>query len=474
MVGTHGSAQSVIDCISRHDACFLDLRFTDIKGVLHSTSVRTDFVTEQTLSRGFSIDGSSFRCWKSSHDSELTLLPDYKTAALDPRIEEPTVALICDVQDAGGEPYSRDPRHAARRAERYMHSFEGIDDFRIGIELEFFMFDSARFESSYNRASFEVDDAEADYNSNTTYTNGNLANRSQLGDGLHSMAPADRSRSIRDDIVMELGRAGIPVMKHHHEASPAQHEISINHDGLLSSADRVQIAKYLARRVGFEHGKSVTFMPKPVSLGTGSGMHVNVSLKNAGISALASTDDAPISRHLRFFLGGLLLHGQALNAFCNASTNSYRRLASRSKSGLSLSYGLGNRDAAIRIPKAQNESDNRLEIRFPDATANPYLAFAAILMAGLDGLENSIEPGAASPPPSAGNPQAARAEVPHSRMASSLEGALAALNADRAFLLKGDVFSNGLINAFVLSKDAEIRANSLAPTPQEFQHYYSC
>ena len=466
--------ETILEQIVNEQIEFIDLRFTDIRGIWHSFSLSSDHVTKENWVDGFTFDGSSFESWVDTQKSDLVLIPDPCTAMLDPMQKTPTVCLICSIQDTTKATFARDPRSTASRAEEYLKSFNIFNGIHIGPELEFFMFDDVKFESAYNKGFFEVDDVEGHYNSGREYPNGNLGNRSNLGYGLHDLEPADRSRYIREEIAVQLRKAGVPVTKHHHEGAASQHEIGIVHAGLVKSADRIQMAKYVAKNVAFRHGKSLTFMPKPVSLGTGSGMHLNISLIQDGISVFHGKNYANLSKEALFFVGGIFKHGKALNAICNASTNSYKRLSSLSAGGLSFTYGAMNRASAVRIPHISNKDDSRVEIRFPDASANPYLAFAAIVMAGLDGIEHSIDPG---------KPQESNTAMPMNQaqiggnagsMACSLSESLTCLNEDRSFLLRGGVFTNAQINAYLLSKNPDIQAANMAPTPIEFQNYYLC
>lgn len=467
------SAESVWDLIRRQEIEFIDLRFTDLRGMWHGVTFMPDQLSEHRLKNGISFDGSSYDGWASPSRSDLMLMPDPDSAFVDPMRASPTLVLLCGVQTANGQDFPVDPRAALKRAEDYASSFKSITGASVGAELEFFLFDDVRYESEYNRGSYYVDDVEAQYNSNRAYADGNLGNRSFLGQGLHDLPPADRSRDAREAIVAALGRSGVEVTKLHREGAAAQHEIGLRHGPLLASADKIQVAKYVSRNAAFKAGKSLTFMPKPVALGCGSGLHINVSLNRKNKNTFSGEGYGGLARDAQYFIGGLLQHGATLNALCNASTNSYKRLVPMVSMGMSYGYGYQNRKAIIRVPHFSDPADARVEVRFPDATANPYLAIAAIVMAGLDGIENSIDPGRpqdeneshATPPPGAHQ---------QGRMAANLGEALAVLNEDRQFLMKGGVFSNALINAYLIAKNADVVASASVPTPVEFQNYYAC
>ena len=465
--------EAVLELIRREEIDFIDLRFTDLRGMWHGVTMTPEQLSLHRLKSGVPFDGSSYDGWTRPSQSDLVLIPDLDSAFVDPTRASATLVLLCGVETTDRSDFSVDPRSVLKRAEDYASRFKSITGASVGAELEFFLFDDVRYENEYNRGSYYVDDVEAQYNSNQTYAGGNLGNRSILGQGLHDLPPADRGRDVREAIVKALKCSGVEVTKLHREGAAAQHEIGLAHGALLASADKIQVAKYVARNAAFKAGKSLTFMPKPIALGSGSGTHINVSLNRSKKNIFAGEGYGGLARDALYFIGGLLHHGAALNALCNASTNSYKRLVPMVSMGMSYGYGYQNRKAIIRVPHFSDPADARIEVRFPDATANPYLAIAAIVMAGLDGIENSIDPGRpqdeseglTTPPPLARQ---------QGRMAAHLGEALAVLNEDREFLMKGGVFSNALINAYLIAKNADIVASTSAPTPVEFQNYYAC
>ena len=451
---------------------WIDLRFTDPKGKWHHLTMDADAFDEDMLEDGVMFDGSSIAGWKAINESDMTLRPDLTEAALDPFTAEPTLILNCNIEEPStGQGYNRDPRSTALRAEEYL-KFTGIGDTAyFGPEAEFFMFDDVRFDVNYRGASYRLDDVEGPYNAGADLEGGNYAHRPREKGGYFPVAPVDSANDIRGDMVNAMKAMGLPMDKHHHEVAPSQHELGMLFGTMIQTADRVQAYKYCVHQVAHAYGKTATFMPKPVAQDNGSGMHVHMSIWKDGNALFAGNGYADLSEMALYYIGGIIKHAKALNAFTNASTNSYKRLVPGFEAPVLLAYSSRNRSASCRIPYGTGPKAKRVEVRFPDPTANPYLAFPAMLMAGLDGIQNKIHPGDAMDKDLYALPPEELKEVP--TVASSFREALECLDADREFLKKGDVFSDDQIDAYIALKMEEVEALDLAPHPVEFQMYYS-
>ena len=454
------------------DIKWIDLRFTDPRGKWQHLTMDADVVDADMIEEGIMFDGSSIAGWKAINESDMTLKLDLKGASLDPFAAHPTLIVFCDIDEPStGQSYGRDPRSTAKRAEEYL-KFTGIGDTAFfGPEPEFFMFDDVKFNVGYNGASYSIDDIEGPYNSGKSYDEGNYGHRPGIKGGYFPVAPVDSCFDIRGEMVLTMKEMGLPMDKHHHEVAPSQHELGITYGTLLETADRVQVYKYVVHQTAHTYGKSATFMPKPVADDNGSGMHVHQSIWKDKKPLFAGNGYADLSEMALYYIGGIIKHAKALNAFTNATTNSYKRLVAGFEAPVLLAYSSRNRSASCRIPYGSGAAAKRVEIRFPDATANPYLAFSAMLMAGLDGIQNKIHPGDAMDKDLYALPPEELKNVP--TVASSLSEALAALDADREFLKKGDVFNDDQIDAYIALKQEEIDALNLSPHPVEYKMYYS-
>ncbi|MFC7050535.1 type I glutamate--ammonia ligase [Emcibacter nanhaiensis] len=464
--------KTILDTIKEKEIAFVDLRFTDPKGKWQHLTMDSSVVDEDMFEEGVMFDGSSIAGWKAINESDMILKLDPTSVTMDPFTAQPTMVVFCSILEPGtGEGYNRDPRSTAERAEAYL-KYSGIGDTAyFGPEPEFFMFDEVTFDNQYNKASYELDDVEGPYKSGTSMEAGNYAHRPGVKGGYFPVAPVDSCVDIRGEMVSIMKELGLPMDKHHHEVAASQHELGMMFGTLTQTADRVQIYKYVTHQVAHSYGKTATFMPKPVAADNGSGMHTHQSIWKDGEPLFAGSGYADLSDTCLYYIGGIIKHAKALNAFTNASTNSYKRLTPGFEAPVLLAYSARNRSASCRIPYATSPKGKRVEIRFPDPTANPYLAFSAMLMAGLDGIENKIHPGDAMDKDLYALPPEELKEVP--TVAGSLLEALNALDADREFLKKGDVFSDDQIDAYIELKMEDVHAVGLAPHPMEFQLYYS-
>lgn len=466
-------SKSVLSFIKDNEVEFVDFRFTDAKGKWHHTTYHSSEVDEDLLSDGVMFDGSSIVGWKEINESDMILMPDANTIFLDPFSAQITAIISCDIiEPSTGQGYERDPRSTAKKAEEYLKQSGIGDTAYFGPELEFFMFDDVRFESGYNGSFVQIDSEEGPYNSGSDFPSGNMAHRPKAKGGYFPVQPVDSMSDIRGEMVSVLRESGIEAILHHHEVAPSQNELGIKFGTLTSIADDVQKYKYIVHNVAASYGKTATFMPKPVKDDNGSGMHCHQSIWKDGQPLFAGNGYADLSETALFYIGGIIKHAKVLNAFVNASTNSYKRLVPGFEAPVLLAYSARNRSASIRIPYVANPKGKRIECRFPDPTANPYFAFAAMLMAGLDGIENKIHPGEAMDKNLYDLPPEELKEVP--TVASSFREALEALNTDREFLKKGDVFSDDQINAYIELRMSEIEELEQTPSPVEFLNYYSC
>ena len=448
------------------------MRFTDPHGKWHHLTIANRMVDEDFFTDGIMFDGSSIAGWKAINESDMTLMPDPATAVMDPFEPQPTMIVVCDIiEPSTGQPYSRDPRSTAKRAEAYL-GYAGIGDTAyFGPEPEFFIFDSVRFATDAHHSFYHLDSEEGPYNSSTIYDDGNLGHRPRDKGGYFPVAPVDQGSEIRGEMLTTMAHMDMPVDKHHHEVAPAQHELGLTFDTLIATADNVQKYKYVVHQVAHSYGKTATFMPKPVMYDNGSGMHVHQSIWKDGKPLFAGTGYADLSETALFYIGGIIKHAKALNAFTNASTNSYKRLVPGYEAPVLLAYSSRNRSASCRIPFAASPKGKRVEVRFPDATANPYLAFAAMLMAGIDGIENRIHPGDAMDKNLYDLPPEELRDVP--TVCGSLREALESLDADRDFLKKGDVFADDQLDGYMELKWDEVMRFETTTHPVEFDMYYS-
>jgi glutamine synthetase len=468
-------SNKVLDLIKEHDAEWVDLRFTDTRGKEQHVSFPAHTVDESTFVDGKMFDGSSVAGWKGIEASDMILLPDPETAFMDPFFSAPTVVVTCDViEPSTMQGYERDPRSIARRAEEYLKSTGIGDTAYFGPEPEFFIFDEVKFDIDMSGARHTIYAEEAAWSTSNSYEGGNSGHRPRVKGGYFPVPPVDSGQDIRvamcEAIEAMLGEGRVEVQ--HHEVASCQSEIGVTFNTLVRKADEVQVLKYAVLNVAHEHGKSATFMPKPLVGDNGSGMHVHISISKNGVNTFAGDEYAGLSESAILFIGGIIKHARALNAITNPATNSYKRLVPHYEAPIMLAYSARNRSASIRIPYVSNPKGRRIEARFPDPVANPYLAFAALLMAGLDGIQNKIHPGPAADKNLYDLPPEEEALIP--TVAHSLEMALDALEADHEFLLKGGVFTKPMLDAYVELKREEVRRLNTTTHPVEFEMYYSC
>ncbi|MEM7620437.1 MAG: type I glutamate--ammonia ligase [Pseudomonadota bacterium] len=465
-------ASSVLSKIKEEDVKFVDLRFTDPRGKMQHVTLDTAIVDDDMFANGIMFDGSSIAGWKAINESDMTLMPDTQTAHLDPFYAQTTMAIFCDIlEPSTGEAYERDPRMTAKKAEAYLNSTGIGDTITFGPEAEFFVFDDVKFSTEPYQTGFKLDSTELPSNTATEYEIGNLGHRPRTKGGYFPVNPIDSAQDLRSEMLSVMTEMGVTVEKHHHEVGAAQHELGIKFDTLTFIADKLQIYKYVVHNVAHAYGKSATFMPKPVYGDNGTGMHCHQSIWKEGTPLFAGNQYADLSEDCLYYIGGIIKHAKALNAFTNPSTNSYKRLVPGYEAPVLLAYSSRNRSASCRIPYATSPKGKRVEVRFPDPTANPYLAFSAMLMAGLDGIENKIHPGDPMDKDLYELPPEELQGVP--TVCGSLREAIASLDADRDFLKKGDVFSDDQINAYIELKEEENERYEQTPHPVEFDLYYS-
>lgn len=459
--------------IEEHKVKFVDLRFTDTRGKEQHVSVPARVVDEQFFQQGKMFDGSSIAGWKDICESDMVLMPDLEATVLDPFYEEVTLNIRCDVLEPGTmQGYERDPRSVAKRAEIYLKSTGIADTAYFGPEPEFFILDDVRWDISMNGAYYSVDSNEAAWNSGKVIDGGNIGHRPTVKGGYFPVPPVDSSQDIRSAICLTLEKMGLKVEAHHHEvATGNQNEISTEFNSLVNKADEIQMLKYVIQNIAHAYGKTATFMPKPIVGDNGSGMHCHQSLAKDGINLFAGNGYAGLSDTALYYIGGILHHARALNAFTNGTTNSYKRLVPGFEAPVLLAYSARNRSAAIRIPHVANPKGTRIEIRFPDAASNPYLAFTAMMMAGLDGIRKKMHPGQPMDKDLYDLPLQEMKKIP--TVATSLNRAIECLDADRDFLLEGGVFTNDLIDGYIKLKEAEIKRLMMTTHPVEFEMYYS-
>jgi len=466
------TAAQIIKRIKDEEIEWVDLRFTDPKGKWQHLTMVSSVLGEDELNGGLMFDGSSIEGWKAINESDMILKLDLDAVYVDPFSATPMLIVFCDiVEPSTGDLYSRDPRSTAKRAEAFVKASGVGDTVYVGPEAEFFVFDDVRFYDGYTGNGFEIDDIELPTNSNKTYEGGNLAHRPRAKGGYFPVAPVDSLVDIRGEMVSTMIEIGLPCDKHHHEVASAQHELGLTFGTLVQTADRMQIYKYVVHQVAHAYGKTATFMPKPIKTDNGSGMHTHMSIWNKGNPLFAGDGYAGLSDMCLYFIGGVIKHAKALNAFTNPTTNSYKRLVPGYEAPVLLAYSARNRSASCRIPYGAGSKAKRVEFRFPDAMANPYLAYSALLMAGLDGIKNKIHPGEAMDKNLYDLPAAEQKSVPE--VCGSLREALENLDKDRAFLKKGGVMDDDFIDSYIELKMEEVRRFEITPHPVEFDMYYS-
>ena len=466
-------SERTLNLIKDNDIRWVDLRFTDTRGKEQHVSIPASYVDADFFEDGKMFDGSSIAGWKGINESDMILMPDDSTSIIDPFTDDATVILRCDiVEPATMQGYERDPRSVAKRAEAYLASTGLGDTAFFGPEPEFFVFDDVKFKVEMQGASYAINSEEAAWASNDHFEEGNTGHRPGVKGGYFPVPPVDSLHDIRAAMCSAMEQMGLDVEVHHHEVGTAgQCEIGIRFNTLVAKADEVQILKYCVHNVAHAYGKTATFMPKPIVGDNGSGMHVHQSVSKDGVNTFAGDEYAGLSETALYYIGGIIKHARAINAFANASTNSYKRLVPGFEAPVMLAYSARNRSASIRIPYEPSPKGKRIEVRFGDPTANPYLCFAAMLMAGIDGIQNKIHPGDAADKDLYDLPAEEAASIP--TVASTLEMALDALDADRDFLTAGGVFTNDMIDGYIELKNEEVERLNMTTHPVEFDMYYS-
>lgn len=466
------SANDVLKALKDNDVKYVDFRFTDPKGKWQHVTFDVTMVDEDLFADGVMFDGSSIAGWKAINESDMCLMPDPETATMDPFFAAPTMSIVCDVlEPASGEPYNRDPRGIAKKAEAFLKSTGLGDTVMIGPEAEFFVFDDVKFAAEPYNTGFVLDSVELPSNSMSDYESGNMGHRIRTKGGYFPVPPLDSGQDMRSEMLASMAEMGVVVEKHHHEVASAQHELGMKFDTLTRMGDLMQVYKYCIHNVAHSFGKSATFMPKPVYGDNGSGMHVHQSIWKDGKPLFAGDKYADLSQECLWYIGGIIKHARAINAFTNPSTNSYKRLVPGFEAPVLLAYSSRNRSASCRIPWTTSPKAKRVEVRFPDPTANPYLGFAALVMAGLDGILNKIDPGQAMDKDLYDLPPRELKKIP--TVATSLREALTALDKDRNFLKAGGVFNDDMIDAYIALKMEDVIRFEHTPHPVEFDMYYS-
>jgi len=465
--------QETLQQIENQSVKFVDLRFTDTRGKEQHVTIPAKMATETFFQEGKMFDGSSIAGWKGINESDMVLMPDPQTAVIDPFCDDTTLNIRCDILEPDTlQGYIRDPRSVAKRAEGYLKQTGIADACYFGPEPEFFVLDDVRWEINHRGAFYSIDSEEAMWNSGKELEGGNLGHRPGLKGGYFPVPPVDSGQDLRSTISLTLEDMGLEVEAHHHEvATGSQHEVATRYNTLVRKADELQILKYVVHNVAHAFGKTATFMPKPLVGDNGSGMHVHQSLGLNGKNIFAGDLYAGLSEVALFYIGGIMAHAKALNAFSNSTTNSYKRLVPGFEAPVHLAYSARNRSAAIRIPHTPDPRARRIEIRFPDGATNPYLSFSAMLMAGLDGIRNKIHPGDPMDKDLYDLPPEESAEIP--KISETLGEALSALDQDRGFLIEGGVFSDDLIDSYIALKDIERARLQMTTHPVEFELYYS-
>ncbi|WP_018147321.1 type I glutamate--ammonia ligase [Henriciella marina] len=464
-------AENLVKMMKEKDVEFVDLRFTDPRGKMQHVTFDKGMVGEDFFEEGQMFDGSSVAGWKTINESDMLLMPDQGAAIIDPFFQQTTMAVFCDVLDPTTmQPYSRDPRTTAKKAEAYVKQAGVGTTVYFGPEAEFFVFDDVRWSTDPHNTGYSFDSTELPFNTGKEYATGNMGHRPHTKGGYFPVPPIDSEQDMRSEMLAVMGELGMEPEKHHHEVAPAQHELGLKFSTLTVMADRLQLYKYVIHNVAAQYGKTATFMPKPYFNDNGSGMHVHQSIWDGDKPTFAGDEYAGLSENCLFYIGGIIKHAKALNALTNASTNSYKRLVPGFEAPVMLAYSARNRSASIRIPFGSSPKAKRIETRFPDPTANPYLAFSALLMAGLDGIENKIHPGEAMDKDLYDLPPEEAKSIP--QVCGSLREALENLDADRDFLKKGNVFDDDQIDAYIGLKMEEVERLQLHPHPVEFDMYY--
>jgi len=451
---------------------YVDLRFTDPRGKLQHVTFDQTMIDEDIFEEGTMFDGSSIAGWKAINESDMVLMPDPNSAYIDPFFSASTLAINCDIlEPLTYQPYNRDPRTTAKKAEGYVKSSGLGDSVYFGPEPEFFIFDDVKYSNTTYNVGFKVDSSELPSNNDTDYEMGNNGHHIGLKKGYFPVPPLDSAQDMRGEMLAAMGAMGVPIEKHHHEVASAQHELGMKFSPIIQAADNVQIYKYVIHQVANAYGKTVTFMPKPVYGDNGSGMHCHQSIWKDGKPLFAGDQYAGLSMDALYYIGGIIKHAKAINAFTNPTTNSYKRLVPGFEAPVLLAYSARNRSASCRIPFGQSPKAKRVEVRFPDPLANPYLGFAAMLMAGVDGIKNKIHPGDPMDKDLYELPPEELKQIP--TVCGSLREALESLDKDREFLKAGGVFDDDQIDSYIDLKMTEVIKFEHTPHPVEYEMYYS-
>ena len=467
------TAENILKTIKDKEIEFVDLRFTDPRGKLQHLTQDISTIDADFLNDGTFFDGSSIAGGKAINESDMILKPDLTRSFVDPFTSHNTLVIFCDIMDPiKKDYYERDPRSIAKKAEAYLKTTGIGDTIYFGPEPEYFVFDDVKISNSMNKVSFEIDSSEGPYNSDKKYENGNMGHRPGVKGGYFPVPPVDSCQDLRAETLKAMKDMGVKVEKHHHEVAPSQHELGTMFGTMVTNADNMQIYKYAAHMVAHSFGKTATFMPKPVKGDNGSGMHCHQSIWKDGKPTFAGDKYAGLSQECLYYIGGIIKHAKALNAFTNATTNSYKRLIPGFEAPVILAYSSRNRSASCRIPFSTSPKGKRVEVRFPDAAGNPYLTFASMLMAGLDGIKNKIDPGQPFDKDLYSLSSEELEGVP--QVCGSLREALESLDKDRSFLTAGNVFTDDQISAYIDLKMEEVYNLEHSPHPAEYQMYYSC
>jgi glutamine synthetase len=467
------TAAEILAQIKEKDVKYVDVRFTDMRGQMQHVTFDISLVDDDFLNDGTMFDGSSIAGWKAINESDMKLRPDLNSANIDPFYQQNTLFLFCDVLNPDtNQPYNRDPRSIAKSALNYVQSAGVGDTVYFGPEAEFFIFDDVRWNTAPHDTGYSYESTELPISSAKQYPEGNMGHRPGPKGGYFPVNPTDSAQDLRGEMLAVMSELGMEPEKHHHEVAPAQHELGLKFSDLLTMADRMQLYKYVIKNVAHAYGKTATFMAKPMFADNGSGMHVHQSIWKGGKPLFAGDKYAGLSEMCLWYIGGVIKHAKAINAFANSTTNSYKRLVPGYEAPVKLAYSSRNRSASIRIPHVESAKAKRIEVRFPDPMGNPYLTFTALLMAGLDGIENKIDPGQAMDKNLYDLPPREQKKVPE--VCGSLREALEALDKDRAFLKKGGVMDDDFIDAYIELKMEEVMRLQLHPHPVEFDMYYKC
>jgi len=467
------SPAEILQQIKDKEVKYVDVRFTDMRGKMQHVTFDIDLVDDEFLTDGTMFDGSSINGWKAINESDMKLMPDLTTAYIDPFYQQTTIFLFCDVLNPDtNEPYNRDPRSIAKKALTYVKSSGVGDQVYFGPEAEFFVFDDVRWSTAAHETGYSFDSVELPSNTGKAYPEGNMGHRPGPKGGYFPVNPVDSGQDLRGEMLQVMGELGLEPEKHHHEVAPAQHELGLKFSDLLTMADRMQLYKYVIHNVAAAYGKTATFMAKPMFGDNGSGMHCHQSIWRDGKPLFAGDKYAGLSDLCLYYIGGIIKHAKAINAFANSTTNSYKRLVPGYEAPVKLAYSSRNRSASIRIPYVSSPKGKRIETRFPDPMGNPYLTFVALLMAGLDGIENHIHPGDPMDKNLYDLPAREQKDVPE--VSGSLREALEHLDSDRGFLKNGGVMDDDFIDAYIELKMEEVARLQLHPHPVEFDMYYKC